>query len=61
MGKWQIILLVAVALGLLVLTLTTWGSVGSILCAFLLILMGVALAYRKFVLDRDEDTFDWDG
>ena len=61
MGRWQIILLILVTLGLLVLVLTTWGSVGSILCTFCLILMGVALAYRKFVLDRDDDTFDWDG
>ena len=60
MGRWQIILLVLVTLGLLVLVLTTWGSVGSALCAFLLIIMVVALLYRKLVLERDEDTFDWD-
>ena len=60
MGKGQIILLSLVALGLLVLMLTTWGSVGSILCAFLLILMVAAVLYRKFVLERDEDMFDWE-
>ena len=60
MGKVQIILLVLVALGLLALMLTTWGSVGSILCAFLLIIVVVAVLYRKFVLERDEDTFDWE-
>ena len=57
MGKFQIILLVAVALGLLVLALTTWGSVGSILCIFCLIIMVAALLYRKLVLDRDDDDF----
>ena len=57
MSKWQIILLSVITVFLLVLILTTWGSVGSILCTFCLILMGVALAYRKLVLDRDDDDF----
>ena len=60
MGKFQIFLLVLLTIGLVTLTLATWGSVGSILCAFLLILMGVALAYRKLVLERNEDDFDWE-
>lgn len=60
MSKWQIILLSVIALGVLVLAIATWGSVGSILCVFLLILMAVAILYRKLVLERDEDTFDWE-
>ena len=60
MSKLQIILLSLVALGLTLLMLTTWGSVGSILCAFLLIIMVAAVLYRKLVLDRDEDTFNWE-
>ena len=60
MSKLQIILLALLALGLLVLMLTTWGSLGSALCAFLLILMVAAVLYRKFVLDRDEDRFEWE-
>ena len=60
MGKWQIFLLVVLAIAITTLMLVTWGSVGSALCAFLLIIMVVALIYRKFVLERDEDTFDWD-
>ena len=60
MSKLQIILLSLVALGLTLLMLTTWGSVGSILCAFLLIIMVAAVLYRKLVLERDEDMFDWD-
>ena len=60
MGKMQIILLALVALGLLTLMLTTWGSVGSILCAFLLIIMVAAVLYRKLILERDEDMFDWE-
>ena len=60
MGKIQIFLLVVVAIAITTLMLVTWGSVGSVLCAFLLIIMVTALLFRKFVLDRDEDTFDWE-
>lgn len=60
MGKFQIFLLVLLAIGITTLMLVTWGSVGSILCAFLLIIMVAAVLYRKLVLERDEDMFDWD-
>jgi len=59
-SKLQIILLSLVAVAVTVLMLATWGSVGSILCAFLLIIMVAAVLYRKLVLDRDEDTFNWE-
>ena len=57
MGKGQIFLLSLVAIAVTTLMLVTWGSVGSVLCAFLLIIMGVAILYRKLVLDRDDDDF----
>ena len=60
MGKLQIFLLVLLAIGITTLMLVTWGSVGSVLCAFLLIIMVAAVLYRKLVLERDEDMFDWD-
>ena len=60
MGKGQIVLLVLLAIGITTLMLVTWGSVGSALCALLLILMAAAVLYRKYVLDRDEDMFDWE-
>ena len=60
MGKGQIFLLVLLAIGITTLMLVTWGSVGSVLCAFLLVIMVVAVLYRKLVLERDEDMFDWD-
>ena len=60
MSKLQIFLLALVAIGITALMLITWGSVGSALCAFLLIIMVAAVLYRKFVLDREEETFDWE-
>ena len=60
MGKLQIFLLVLLAIGITTLMLVTWGSVGSALCAFLLIVMVAAIAYRKLILERDDDMFDWD-
>lgn len=60
MGKGQIFLLVLLAIGITTLMLVTWGSVGSVLCAFLLVIMVAAVLYRKLVLERDEDMFDWD-
>lgn len=60
MGSFQIFLVVVVAIGLTTLMLATWGSVGSAMCAFCLIIMVSALLYRKFVLERDEDDFKFD-
>ena len=60
MGKLRIGLLVLLAIGITALMLVTWGSIGSAMCAFLLIIMVAAVLYRKLVLDRDEDTFDWE-
>ena len=52
------ILLILVALGLLVLALRTWGSVGSAVCFLCLIAMGSALLFKRFLIDRDESPFD---
>ena len=60
MGKLQIFLLVLLAIALTALMLIFWGSVGSAMCAFCLIIMVAAILYRKIVLERDEDMFDWD-
>ena len=60
MGKFQIFLLVLLAIGITTLMLVTWGSIGSAMCAFLLVIMVAAVLYRKLVLERDEDMFDWD-
>ena len=60
MGKVKVLLLVILAIAITTLMLVTWGSVGSVLCAFLLVIMVAAVLYRKLVLERDEDMFDWD-
>lgn len=52
------ILLILVALGLLVLSLSTWGSVGSAVCILCLISMGSALLVKKFLINREESPFD---
>ena len=60
MGKLRVFLLVLLAIAITTVMLIFWGSIGSALCAFLLIMMVAALLYRKLVLERDEDTFDWE-
>ena len=57
MSKLRKLLLPALVAALIIVIILTWGSVGSILCAFCLIIMVAALLYRRFVLDRDEDDF----
>lgn len=52
------ILLILVALGLLVLAVCTWGSVGSAVCILCLMSMGSALLVKKFLINRDESPFD---
>ena len=52
------VLLILVALGLLVLAVCTWGSVGSAVCVLCLISMGSALLFKRFLINRDSDQFD---
>ncbi len=51
------ILLILAALGLLSLALCTWGSVGSAVCIYCLISMGAALLAKRFLMNREDDTF----
>lgn len=60
MGGFQIFLLVLLAIALTTLMLVFWGSMGSAMCAFCLIIMVSALLFRKFVLERDPDDFKFD-
>lgn len=56
--NWRWILLILVALGMAVLAVFTWGSAGSALCVYCLIMMGAALLVKRFLIDRDSDKFD---
>ena len=38
----------------------TWGSIGSGICAYCLIMMGGALLYQKFVTNREDNPFRWE-
>ena len=46
------------ALGLAVLAIATWSSLGSGVCLFCLIMMGAALLYKRFLLHREDNPFD---
>lgn len=58
MKAWQTILLAVLGVLLLTVSILTWGSVGSVLCIFLLIVMGSALLIKHFLIDRRNDDFD---
>lgn len=56
--NWRSILLILVTLGLAVLAIATWGSVGSAVCILCLMTMGSALLVKKFLINRDDSPFD---
>ncbi len=60
MRNWRTILLLLVALGLMLLAICTWGSLGSAVCIYGLITMGAALLIKHFLINRDDDIFDSD-
>lgn len=55
---WRSVLLILTALGLLILAVCTWGSVGSAVCILCLISMGSALLFKRFLIERDSNPFD---
>lgn len=57
MSLFRKLLILALALAMVVVMIITWGSMGSALMAFLLIMMGAALLYQRFLTNRDEDQF----
>ena len=46
-------LLILVTLGLTILAIATWGSVGSAVCIYCLIVMAAALLFKRFLVNRD--------
>ena len=48
-------ILILLALLMAVVAIVTWGSIGSAVMVLCLLLMGAALAYQRFLTNRDED------
>lgn len=58
MSKWQKILLVVTAVVLVAVAVMTWGSVGSAVSMYCLIMMSSALLVQIFLTNRDSDDFE---
>lgn len=57
MEIWQKALLAAVVIGLIVLTVLTWGSIGSMATAFCLLYLLAAYIFKRCVTDRESDDY----
>lgn len=57
MSKPKIILLVLLALAMIVAIIATWGSLGSAVLTFGLIMGAAGLLYQRFLTNRDDDWF----
>ena len=51
------VLLIILGSVLLVTAVLTWGSIGSAVCIYGLIMMGASLLYQRFLIRRSEDDF----
>ena len=51
------IALITVAAVLLIAAIATWGSLGSAVCVYGLVMMAAALIYQRFLTHRDEENF----
>ena len=58
MKLWQKILATAVSAGLVLGAVVSWGSVGSMICIYALIVMVSAVLFQKFVTNRDSDYYE---
>ena len=60
MKRWTNLLPILLAIGLVILAIATWGSLGSAVCMYGLITMGAALLYKRFLINRNADDFQMD-
>ena len=51
------ILLIVLGAVLLITAALTWGSLGSAVCVYGLIMLGASLLYQRFLTHRSEDDF----
>ena len=52
------ILLIVLMAGLLLGAVLTWGSIGSAVCVYGLIMMAASLIYQRFLTNREDDFKD---
>jgi len=57
MKNWRTCLLILVAVLLAVLSVCTWGSLGSAVCIYGLIVMAAALLTKRFILNRNPEDY----
>ncbi|MBQ8833471.1 MAG: hypothetical protein IJ001_12740 [Oscillospiraceae bacterium] len=58
MNRLQKILLAALVIGLLTAIILTWGSIGSAVLVFCLMMVGASLLYQRFLNNHDQDSWD---
>ena len=56
----RIVVLVVLAAVLLIAAIATWGSLGSAVLVFCLIMGGAGVLYQRFLTHRDEDDFQFE-
>ena len=52
------VLLALLAVVLVVVAITTRGSIGSGVCIYCLIMMGASLLIKHFLINREDDSFE---
>ena len=55
--SWRTALLVILALVMVIVAIVTWGSVGSLIMVFCLIMMGLGLLHSHFLTNRDDSDY----
>lgn len=54
------LLLILLAGALLAAAIATWGSIGSAVMVFCLLMMGASLLYQRFLTNREDNDYDID-
>lgn len=60
MSPFRKVILFALAAILTIVMFTTWGSIGSVIMLLCLLLMGAALVYQHFLINRDNEEYQSD-
>ena len=55
--SWRTAVLVILALVMVIVASVTWGSVGSLIMVFCLIMMGLGLLHSHFLTNRDDSDY----